>query len=328
VLRNLVHEGADRLSFDAVGLYVWAIGRSTDGDPLSRTIVSEYHDRAREKIDAAEATVKRTGPPPYPDDLLEEPSMLWVEAGVAERLARRLGPEESYSDALERLLDETLDAVSLETLIGTYREQSDARFVGVQTVRPGWDRELPLSIHVPEPGETPLPVVESEAVLVGDEPYPFSVAERPVDAGTGSLLTLFADTDDEQVSVEAGIERLQRALAGVEASLPEAVEHAREAGVRGLAVGDEPVGTGVHLLWILPGETEAGSFVSPDRLILDDRTLTVGRVTTLSAAEYEDEEGTTLLWAAPEAGLDGTVELPEDPVERRERFPNAVLRTG
>jgi hypothetical protein len=128
--------------------------------------------------------------------------------------------------------------------------------------------------------------------------------------------------------VAEGIEHLKRALAGVEATLPEAVERAREASVRGLAVADEPVGTGVHLLWILPPETEAGSFVSPDRLTLDDRTLTVGRVTTLSAAEYEDREGTTLLWAAPDAGLGETLELPEDPVERRERFPNAVLRTG
>ena len=48
VLRNLVHEGADRLSFEAIGLYIWAIGRSAEGDPLSRTIVADYHERATE----------------------------------------------------------------------------------------------------------------------------------------------------------------------------------------------------------------------------------------------------------------------------------------
>jgi hypothetical protein len=176
-LRNLVYEGADRLSLDAIGLYVWAIGRSTEGDPLSRTIVSDYYERARRKLDAAEATVKRSGPPPYPDDLFAEPSLLWVEADVAERLARRLGPEESYSDALGRLLDETVETVPLAALVDAYREERDAVAVGVQTVRPGWDRDLPLSVHVSTPGDgaPPARVAGAERVLVGDTPYPFGV---------------------------------------------------------------------------------------------------------------------------------------------------------
>ena len=64
VLRTLAHEGTDRLSYEAVGLYIWAIGRATEGDPLSRTIVTDYYERAERKIERAEATLKRAGPPP------------------------------------------------------------------------------------------------------------------------------------------------------------------------------------------------------------------------------------------------------------------------
>ncbi|WP_251341795.1 hypothetical protein [Haloplanus halophilus] len=320
VLRNLVHEGADRLSFEAIGLYVWAIGRSADGDPLSRTIVTGYHERATAKIDAAEATVKRTQPPPYPDDLFAEPTMLWVEGEVAERLARRLGPEEGFSDALERLLDETLDAVPLADLVERFRD-AGAAYVGVRTVQPGWDRELPLSVHAPPSTDVD---VEADAVRVDGTPYPFGVETRPPDAGTGSLLTLYGDG----VTPDAGVERLSRALTRVEATLPELVERAREAGVSGLAVADDPVGAGAHLLAIRPPDAASGPFEHLDRLALDDRTLTVGRVTTLSADSYADRaDGATLLWTAPDADLDERRDLPADPVERRERFPTAVLHT-
>lgn len=324
VLRNLVYEGADRLSFEAIGLYVWAIGRSADGDPLSRTIVSAYHDRAVTKIDAAEATVARTQPPPYPDDCYAEPTMLWVDGEVAERLARRLGPEETYSDALERLLDETLDAVPLAALVEQFREDG-ATYVGVRTVQPGWDSDLPLSVHGPPSLDT---AVEADAVRIDGTPYPFAVEHRPTEAGTGSLLTLFADADDERVTSDAGVERLRRALTAVEASLPELVERAREAEVQALAVAEQPVGAGAHLLAVGSEETETDPFEHLDRLTLDDRTLTVGRVTTLSAAEYADRAAaSTLLWTAPGADLDERRDLPVDPAERRERFPTAVLHT-
>jgi hypothetical protein len=319
VLRNLVYEGADRLSFEAIGLYIWAIGRSAEGDPLSRTIVDGYHERAVEKIDAAEATIKRAEPPPYPDDLYAEPTMLWVEGEVAERLARRLGPDEGYSDALERLLDETVDAVPLESLLERLRT-AGATHVGVRTVNPGWDRELPISVHGPESMDLD---VEATAVRVDDTPYPFGIERRPADAGTDSLLTLFA-ADDESVAPVAGVDRLRRALERVEATLPDLVDRARAAGVTALAVEDEPVGAGAGLLAV--GVVD-DPFPDLDRLVLDDRTLAVGAVTTLTAAEYADREGTTLLWTAPDAALDERRELPDDPAARRERFPTAVLHT-
>jgi len=319
VLRNLVYEGADRLSFEAIGLYIWAIGRSADGDPLSRTIVDGYHERAVEKVDAAEATVKRIEPPPYPDDRYAEPTMLWVDSEVAERLARRLGPEEGYNDALERLLDETVDAVPLETLLERLRE-AGATYVGVRTVNPGWDRELPLSVHGPE---SVAFEVEATAVRVDDTPYPFGIEHRPADAGTGSLLTLFAADDTDPA---AGVERLQQALERVETTLPALVDRAQEAGVTGLAVADDPVGTDAHLLAIGPTDAD-DPLEGVDRLVLDDRTLTVGAGTKLTAAEYADREGTTLLWTSPDADFDEPRELPDDPAARRERFPTAVLHT-
>jgi len=45
VLRNLAHEDTERLSYEAVGLYIWVISRATEGDPLSRIIVSNYAER-------------------------------------------------------------------------------------------------------------------------------------------------------------------------------------------------------------------------------------------------------------------------------------------
>jgi hypothetical protein len=326
VLRNLVHEGADRLTFEAVGLYVWAIGRATEGDPLSRTVVSAYHDRARRKIDAAEATVKRTQPPPYPDDLFEEPTMLWVEGEVAERLARRLGPEEGYSGAIERLLNETVDALTPAELVEAYRER-EAEFVGVQTVRPDWDRDLPLSVHVPDPrGDPPAAVAGADVIRVDGTPYPFGIEERQTGTGTASMLTLF---EAGAVDPATGAERLGRTLDRVEATLPELIDRAETAGASALAVGNDPVGAGAHLFVVAPAAATTDDITVVDRLVLDDRTLGVGRVTTLSPEAYaERTDGTTLLWATAEAGLDETRSLPSDPADRRERLPTAVLRTG
>ncbi|WP_049935098.1 hypothetical protein [Haloplanus natans] len=329
VLRNLVHDGADRLTFDAIGLYVWAIGRSADGDPLSRTIVADYHDRARGKIDAAEATVEYTQPPPYPADLFEEPTPLWVEGRVVERLARHLGPEESFSDAVERLLDETVETVELRALIETLRDDRGAAAIGVQTVRPDWDRDLPLSVHVPDPGAASLPpaVADADAVRIGDRVLPFGIEERSTGTGTGSMLTVFddGDGDGERVDPSAGVDRLHDALAGVEATLPELVERAEATGVAALAVADRPAGTGLHLLAV---DGPADAFAHLERLLLDDRTLAVERVTRPTVEAYADGADTTLLWTAPDAGLDETRDLPADPAERRDRLPTAVLRTG
>ena len=326
VLRNLVHEGADRLSFEAIGLYIWAIGRATEGDPLSRTIVADYHDRATAKIDAAEATVERTQPPPYPDDLLAEPTMLWVDAEVAERLARRTGAEEGFNDAVERLLDRTLDAITLEDYLERVRD-AGATYVGVRTVRNGWDRDLPLSVHAPPSADVDTNV-DAEAVVVDGTPYPFGVEARPADAGTGSLLTLFDARGDDPVSPEAGVERLRRALSRVEATLPELVERAREAGVEAVAVGDRPAGAGMHLISVA-SDPAADPFEHLDRVALNDRTLTVGRTTTVTPAAYADRAAeSTLLWTSADADLDGSRDLPADPAERRERLPAAVLRTG
>jgi hypothetical protein len=328
VLRNLVHDGADRLTFDAIGLYVWAIGRSADGDPLSRTIVADYHDRARGKIDAAEATVEYTQPPPYPADLFEEPTPLWVDGRVVERLARRLGPEESFSDAIERLLDDSIEAIGARALIEALRDERGAASVGVQTVRPDWDRDLPLSVHVPDPGAAPLPpaVADADAVRIGDRVLPFGIEERSAETGTGSMLTVFDDGDGERVEPSTGVDRLRDALAGVEATLPELVERAETAGVAALAVADRPAGTGLHLLAV-GGATDA--FAHLDRLLLDDRTLAVERVTRPTVEEYAaDAAGTTLLWTGPDTGLGETRDLPADPAERRDRLPTAVLRTG
>jgi hypothetical protein len=326
VLRNLVHEGADRLTFDAIGLYLWAIGRSAEGDPLSRTIVADYHDRAREKIDAAEATMGYTQPPPYPADLFAEPTPLWVEGRVVDRLARRLGAEETFSDVLERLLDETVAAVELRTLIELLGEEHGATAVGVQTVRPGWDRELPLSVHVSDPGATALPpaVADADAVRIGDRVRPFGIEERSADTGTGSMLTVF--DGEAAVDPSTGVDRLRDALAAVEATLPELVERATETGAAALAVADRPVGTGLHLLAV---GADDDAFAHLDRLRLDDRTLSVERVTTPTAAEYAaDDTDTTLVWTAADAGLGEARELPADPAERRDRLPTAVLRTG
>ena len=71
-----------------------------------------------------------------------------------------------------------------------------------------------------------------------------------------------------------------------------------------------------------------GGLAYLERIDLDDRALTVGRISPTTVAEYGTlAEETTLLWAAPDFES-GPVELPDDPVERRERFPATVLRTA
>ena len=93
-----------------------------------------------------------------------------------------------------------------------------------------------------------------------------------------------------------------------------------------LAVADEPVGTGLHLLAV---GADADPVPHLNRLLLDDRTLTVERVTTPTVGAYADDDaGTTLLWTAPDSGLGEPQPLPDDPAKRRSRLPTAVLRTG
>ncbi|PSP85071.1 hypothetical protein BRC83_03950 [Halobacteriales archaeon QS_1_68_17] len=338
VLRNLAHEGTERLTCEAVGLYIWAIGRATEGDPLSRTIVTDYADRAEAKIAAAEATVKRTGPPPYPDDVYDDPALLWVEGSVGERLRARTGPDETYGEAIERLLDGTLSSVSMADLVDAYRERG-ADYIAVDTVYPDWDTELRIAVRT---GADPPPAVaDADAVTVDGTPYDLRVTADPDLSPARSHLVVFdasdgADAGDggeeprdpDGVEPAAGLDRLRTALDGVEQSLPEAVERARAAGATALAVGNQPAGAGAHLYPVFPDERE-DPFAFLERLALDDRTLDVGSVSPVTGAEYDAvADETTLLWAGEESGIGRSLALPDDPAERRERFPDRVLRTA
>jgi len=331
VLRNLVHGDSERLSYEAVGLYIWAIGRATEGDPLSRTIVSEYHERADRKISRAEETVKRTGPPPYPDDLYDEPALLWVEERVGDRLGRRLDADETYSDLLERLLDETATVLSVTDLVEAYRETHGSEYVAVETVRPDWDRHLRVLVGASRAADRPAAVADADLLTVGGRTYEFTVEEQSDPRHGASHLPLFSTgADGKPVAPEDGVERLAAVLGTVELGLPELVDRARESGVTALAVDEEPAAAGAHLYPVGPdgadGPPEVFDYV--ERVALDDRTLTVGRVTPVAPDEYDEvADGSVLLWAAEDGSVEARA-LPDDPVERRERFPAPVLRTA
>lgn len=343
VLRNYVYEGHQRLSYEAIGLYIWAIGRATEGDPLSRTIISKYYQRAERKMRRAEETLKRRGAPPYPDDACEEPALLWVDGDVGERLRARTDPGETYGDLLARLLDETTASVTLESLVEAYRDRRGGEYVAVETVRRDWDRELRLIAHAPTGGDTPEPVAGADALAVGSRRVEFDLEERDDPRRERSHLVVFDTVPDrETVPVEEGVARLERAVETAELDLRGAVDLAREAGAVALAVGDQPAGAGAHLYPVYgdadregdDGDGTAGAravieerFAPLERLALDDRTLRVGRVSPVPAGEYRGLGETTLLWAGEDAPI-GRFELPEDPVERRERFPTAVLHTA
>lgn len=332
VLRNLVHQGADRLTFDAIGLYIWAIGREASGDPLSRTIVAEYNDHAVAKIDHATATMMHAGAPPYPDDVLDDPVALWVDTTAQRRLANRRLESESYSDVLERLLDNTANTVSLEEIVETYKKQFDlVAAIGVQTVRPAWDREIPLSVHVgskdgdlkstdddtalgeseqsnrnTESQSTPEAVSTADMLSFSNRVLPFSVENRPVTTGTDSMLVIYADeTNHESVSISDGVTRLTRAVDAADETVQTITHRARESGVCALGVRNKPVGSGIHLIVIAPsslivhtGEKSNG-FIPPERLSVADRTLSVERVTHITPAAYHEDHKskTTLIWA-------------------------------
>lgn len=325
-LRNYVYEGQQRLSYEAVGLYIWAIGRATEGDPLSRTIVSKYYRRAEQKMRRAEETLKRRGPPPYPDDVYDEPALLWVEGEVGDRLRAHADPDETYSDLLERLVEEATESASLASLVETCRERLDSEYVAVETVRPDWDREVSLVVHAPSDG--PDPAADADVLDVDGRTVEFAVEFRDDPRRERSHLPVFdAVADRESVPLEAGIGRLRDALGSAELDPPGLVERARESGAVALAVDDQPAGAGAHLYPVYPDDEVGEPFAYLERIALDDRTLSVGRVEPVTVEEYGEVEGATLLWASA-AGPDGPRQLPEDPTERRERFPAAVLRTA
>ena len=328
VLRTLAHDGTDPLSYEAIGLYIWAIGRATEGDPLSRTIVTDYYDRARTKVERAEATVKRTGPPPYPDDVYDDPAMLWVDTPVAERLQRHRQPNETFSDCLARLLDESVGAVSLEAFVETYRTERDADYVAVDTVYPDWDAELRVVAGVPEDGSEPDVVADTAALRVDGNAYHFTVSDESDPTHADSHVVVYAERDDVSVAIADGTDRLETALAGVERSLPNLVSQLRFVGATALAVGTEPAGAGANLVPVFEVEPDSEPLAFLERIALDDRTLDVGRVSPVTVAAYRERSETArLLWADGNGPLEQRA-LPDDPVDRRESIPDRVLRTS
>lgn len=334
VLRNLVYEGAEPLSYEAIGLYIWAIGRAREGDPLSRTIVNEYHGRAVEKIDRAEATVMRTGPPPYPDELFDDPTLLWVDSSVGERLRRRLGPEENFSDLLDRLLDETSSTPSLEAVIEAYKTERGSSYVAVDTVYPDWDGNLRLVVHTPEPGDLPDEIAEIEDVRIDDTRVDVTIMENDERSRAASHLVVYRAGEDEEdavVPLENGIEGLLTALEHAECTPAELVALVREDGGVALAIDETPTGAGAHLYPIYDADVtpQPGPLQYVERITLDDRTI---RVTEVTSATTDDigamDAELVFLWA--DAATDGieTRDLPEDPVEQREMFPKQVLWTA
>ncbi|MDS0222385.1 hypothetical protein NDI54_13640 [Haloarcula sp. S1AR25-5A] len=328
VLRTLAHDGTEPLSYEAIGLYIWAIGRATEGDPLSRTIVTDYYDRAEAKVERAEATVKRTGPPPYPDDVYDDPAMLWVDAPVAERLQRYRRANETFSDCLARLLDESGTSIPLETFVEAYRTERGADYVAVDTVYPDWDAELRVVVGVSDAGTEPDVVADAAALRVAGQSYDFTISEESDPVHADSHLVVYAGTADPPVPVADGTDRLGTALAGVERSLPDLVSQLRSVGATALTIGTEPAGAGAHLFPVFEAEPDTEPLAALERIQLDDRTLDVGRVSPMTVAAYrEHSETTKLLWARGDGPLEQRA-LPDDPTDRRELLPDTVLRTS
>lgn len=330
VLRNLVYEGAEPLSYEAIGLYIWAIGRARDGDPLSRTIVNDYYERAVEKIDRAEATVMRTGPPPYPDELFDDPTVLWVDSAVGERLQRRLGPEENFSELLDRLLDETSSTPTLEAVVDAYRANRGSEYVAVDTVYPNWDENLRLVVHAPEPGDLPEAIADAEDVRIEDIRVGLTILEKDEMSPAGSHLVVYRAGEDA-VPLEEGIDGLVTALENAECTPAELVTLVREEGGVALAVDETPTGAGAHLYPLFEPEQppHSGPLEYVERITLDDRTIRVTEVTPATTDEIgEMDAELVFLWADTAADGIEARDLPEDTVDQREMFPKQVLWTA
>lgn len=330
VLRNLVYEGAEPLSYEAIGLYIWAIGRAREGEPLSRTIVNDYYERAVEKIDRAEATVMRTGPPPYPDELFDDPTLLWVDSSVGERLQRRLGPEENFSELLDRLLDETSSTPSLEAVVEAYKTDRGSAYVAVDTVYPDWDGNLRLVVHAPEPGDLPNEIAAVEEVRIDETRVDVTIMEKDERSPAASHLVVYR-AGEEEVPLENGLERLVTALENAECTPAELVTHVRAEGGVALAVDKTPTGAGAHLYPLFnPQQTpHPGPLEYVERITLDDRTIRVTAVTPVTTDELDEMDAELVfLWADPAVDGIEARDLPEDPVEQREMFPKQVLWTA
>lgn len=325
VLRNLVHEGSERLSYEAIGLYIWAIGRATEGDPLSRTIVSEYNQRAEEKIQQAEATVKRTGPPPYPDDLYDDPAVVWVEGRVGERLMRRCAPDQTYSEYLTSLLDATAELVSLDRLLTACRD-AEIEHVAVDTHASDWFETLTVRVRG-DPSSLSAVVREADVLKIDTERYPLALEIDQDLTPARSDLVIYDATEGPDPAM--GRDRLKRALDTAELSLVELVDRLKTADARALFVGDDPTAAGAHLYPLFSEVPEETPLARLEALVLDDRTLTVGAVTPRpDAPDALVDIAATAVWIAEDAVVGEALELPADPVKRRERLPAAVLRTA
>ncbi len=328
VLRNLVHEGSERLTYEAIGLYIWAIGRGAEGDPLSRTIVSTYSERAEQKIEAAEETLKRTGPPPYPDDRLDNPTMLWVENSVAERLQSRTISGETYTETIEHLLEETRADLAAPELIDVFRTEVGIDYCGVKLLGDYWDDELAITVHAPTAVDTPAVIEAADTVVIDGTARPFHVEETSDPAVLGPTVVLFDEQSESRVESQAGLEELAWALETVETSLAKVIDRCRADRVYALAVDNDPTAAGAHLYPVVESaQTLPRGVRYLTRIPLDDRTVTVGATTPITPDEYLDTTDTTLLWAQDEGPVE-TRPLPGAPADRRERIPSSVLKTA
>jgi hypothetical protein len=329
VLRNLVYPGAEPLAYEAIGLYIWAIGRAREGDPLSRTIVTDYYGRAAEKVERAEATLMRAGAPPYADSLFDEPAVLWVDGAINERLRNRLGENETYSALLERLLEETSDAVSLQALVEAYVEHRASAYVGIETVYPAWDETLRVVAHSAEEGQLPDGVAAPERVAVAGTVRSARLSERESPPTTDSQVVVYRE-GAEPVDIATGLAAVERALEFAAATPAAVVDRLRATGGLALAIERTPTGAGAHLHVVCSAAAPPvnESLAGLDRVELDDRSIDVSQLSEhrQSVATALSEELRWLWVDSAAAGLE-PLSLPNDLAAQRERFPRAVLWT-
>jgi len=329
VLRNLVYPHAEPLSYEAIGVYIWSIGRSQDGDPLSRTIVMDYYERAAGKFARAESTLMRAGTPPYAQDLFDDPAVMWVDRRVADRLRLHLGEDESISALIDRLLDATEGDASLEQVLREYLAAGVGDYAAVDTVYDRWDQHLRLILQKDETADLPSAITDVDRLSTTAGSRSVRIIPRPDPSGAESHLVLCRGGPDA-VAIEDGLDRLARAIEAAQMTPYALVGVLREAGEAALGVADDPVGGGAHLYALFDRASSMPfELAMLDRLELDDRILKVSRITTLGSPLEEDPpEAVRWLWVDDSVSDLAQRELPDDDTELRESFPRAVLWTA
>jgi hypothetical protein len=214
-LRKFVGEDHEILTFEAMALVLSATdtpftaAADTVSQPTAKAVERHYGHVAA-SVDQARrfATFEAE---PNSVNWESDPVLCVLDRSTRNRLrdAAKDG-EQTESDVVARLLDETETRLTLQKFCEKYLDECGREFVAqlavhTESLQGG---SIHISAHTGLPGCVPSVVNETDAIMLGGRRFDLKVTEDPYGPTTFKRITLYGWTDehDSEVSLKDGVE--------------------------------------------------------------------------------------------------------------------------